>query len=428
MTNGLTSPRAADRPPGPAPQAARGAPPPSDAFAGMLDAHQARTATAEGQHSESPDKGASKPSAPDAGPSADAKPADNGDQKQPSAGDTAPLAALVLAAVPVAATTTPQPGAPVEGTPAPATQMVVAGGAPTPVVQLVTPADAAAVTPAVQAEVAATGPVVATPAAAAAVAATAPVAVDPAPSTPVAQPATPQPVAAAPAAPAQTATPDGNFQGQPKPDTGTPAPVVQQAPPAAEQARPGQQPQGQPQAQPAQVQPPVQQQQQHTAAAPPVAMTSAAPASPATPLPAATPVPLARTAETVEHVLSLASARGITHARIALHPAELGTVDVHIRSTAEGLVARVVAHSAEAVQTLQHAAGDLRRSLEEQGLNVLNLDINQSGESGTGRAGADSGGRKTFEGASAGTAETDDPTTASTTLRLPSGVLVDVLA
>src|SRR3954447_14620820 len=55
MTNGLTSPKATDRPPGPTPQAARGAPPPSDAFAGMLDAHQARTAIAEGQ-SEGPEQ------------------------------------------------------------------------------------------------------------------------------------------------------------------------------------------------------------------------------------------------------------------------------------------------------------------------------------------------------------------------------------
>src|SRR3954471_6563036 len=54
MTNGLSSPRATDRPPGPTPQAARGAPPPRDAFAGMLDAHQARTAIAEGQEAKKP--------------------------------------------------------------------------------------------------------------------------------------------------------------------------------------------------------------------------------------------------------------------------------------------------------------------------------------------------------------------------------------
>ena len=127
-------------------------------------------------------------------------------------------------------------------------------------------------------------------------------------------------------------------------------------------------------------------------------------------------------------MLSLASARGITHARIALHPAELGSIDVHIRSTADGLVARVVAHSAEAVQTLQHSAGDLRRSLEEQGINVLNLDVSQSGESGTGRAGSESNGRSTYEGPSAGTDGDETTTTETRTLRLPSGVLVDVLA
>jgi flagellar hook-length control protein FliK len=137
-------------------------------------------------------------------------------------------------------------------------------------------------------------------------------------------------------------------------------------------------------------------------------------------------VPLARAAEAVEHVLRLASSRGVTHARIALNPADLGAVDVHIRSTAEGLVARVVAHSADAVQTLQHAAGDLRRSLEEQGLHVMSLDIGQPGESGTGRAGSESNGRSTYDDSPTG-ADTEE-TTETKTLRLPTGVLVDVLA
>jgi flagellar hook-length control protein FliK len=79
------------------------------------------------------------------------------------------------------------------------------------------------------------------------------------------------------------------------------------------------------------------------------------------------------------------------------------------------------------VQTLQHAAGDLRRSLEEQGLNVLNLDISQPGESGAGRAGSESNGRNTHDGST--TTEADESATTETkTLRLPSGVLVDVLA
>src|SRR5215208_6782539 len=54
--NGLTPPKAgvADWPPGGATRAARGAPEPSEAFAGILDSHQARTATAEG-HDKSPE-------------------------------------------------------------------------------------------------------------------------------------------------------------------------------------------------------------------------------------------------------------------------------------------------------------------------------------------------------------------------------------
>jgi flagellar hook-length control protein FliK len=116
---------------------------------------------------------------------------------------------------------------------------------------------------------------------------------------------------------------------------------------------------------------------------------------------------------------------GVTHARIALRPAELGSIDVHIRSTAEGLVARVVAHTAQTVETLQHAANDLRQSLEEHGLNLMSLDIGQPGEREAGRAGAHAGGH------AAGADEsvlTDDEDTTTETLRLPSGVLVDVLA
>ncbi|MEA2458968.1 MAG: hypothetical protein QOC95_1940 [Thermoleophilaceae bacterium] len=184
-----------------------------------------------------------------------------------------------------------------------------------------------------------------------------------------------------------------------------------------------------------------QQPQQAAAAAQPAGalapVTAPAPASATAPsaalrngLPAATPVPLGRTAETVETVLRLAAARGVTHARINLRPAELGAVDVHLRSTSEGLVARVVAHSPEAVQTLQQAAGDLRRSLEEQGLTLLNLDIGQSGERSAGRSDSNAGGlgRGNRRGPDGLPTDAQDNSTTETTLRLPNGVLVDVLA
>ena len=92
-------------------------------------------------------------------------------------------------------------------------------------------------------------------------------------------------------------------------------------------------------------------------------------------------------------------------------------------------MARVVAHSAEAVQTLQNAANDLRKSLEQQGLNVLNLDVSQSGEQSAGRAGSGETGSGSGS-ADGGPADglNDDTPTETKTLRLPTGVLVDVLA
>jgi flagellar hook-length control protein FliK len=149
------------------------------------------------------------------------------------------------------------------------------------------------------------------------------------------------------------------------------------------------------------------------------------------PVAQATPVPLARAAETVEHVLRLAAARGVTHARVMLRPAELGSIDIHLRQTAEGLAARVVATTPEAVAQLQQAASDLRRSLEQQGVTLLSLDIGQSGdERSAGRSGegmADGGADGERGTGEAGSAEAEEVTTQST-LRLPDGVLVDVLA
>lgn len=141
----------------------------------------------------------------------------------------------------------------------------------------------------------------------------------------------------------------------------------------------------------------------------------------------ATPVPLARAAENVEHVLRLAANRGVTHARITLNPEQLGSIDVHMRHTADGIVARVVAHAPEAVQQLQQAVADLRRALEGQGLNLLNLDIGHSGDE-AGRAGADS---RDDRGRSKGAQDADGAvadTATTSTLQLPNGVLVDVLA
>ncbi len=145
-------------------------------------------------------------------------------------------------------------------------------------------------------------------------------------------------------------------------------------------------------------------------------------------------VPLSRAAETVEHVLRLAATRGAMQARVSLKPAELGSLEVVIRQTAGGLTARVVADDAGAAQVLQQAGSELRRSLEQQGITLLNLDIGQSGGERTlGRSsdGAREGGYDGRGGAqtrSGGTVAAEDDISTETTVRLPNGALVDVLA
>jgi flagellar hook-length control protein FliK len=178
----------------------------------------------------------------------------------------------------------------------------------------------------------------------------------------------------------------------------------------------------------------------------PVAAPAAPPAAafaPATPAAAAAArgVGLEQAVETVRLALRAGADRGVSHARISLTPRELGGIEVHLRQTADGLVARVVAEHATAAQLLQHAGGELRRSLEAQGLSLLRLDIGSSGEQS-----ARNGDRRALTDGSAegdrgrGTRGDDDPLapldgasaadlpTTTTTLALPNGAIVDVLA
>jgi len=150
-------------------------------------------------------------------------------------------------------------------------------------------------------------------------------------------------------------------------------------------------------------------------------------------------VGLEHAVETVRLALRAGAERGVSHARISLTPRELGTVEIHLRHTSDGLVARVVAEHGAAVQQLQQAGADLRRQLEQSGIDVLRLDIGASGDE-TARRGAafagafadrDRGDRRR----AAGTGEDplapldgDAETTATATLALPNGALVDVLA
>jgi type III secretion system needle length determinant len=148
-------------------------------------------------------------------------------------------------------------------------------------------------------------------------------------------------------------------------------------------------------------------------------------------------VRLSQAADAVENAIRIGSTRGVTHARISLNPAELGGVEIHLQQTAQGLSASVVASGAEAAQVLQQAAQDLRRQLEAQGIELTRLDISYSGEQREGarsaQAGQGDGERRSPAGD--GSAATDggeltptDEITVKSTIELPDGVLVDVLA
>jgi flagellar hook-length control protein FliK len=180
------------------------------------------------------------------------------------------------------------------------------------------------------------------------------------------------------------------------------------------------------------------------AAPAPMQPAATAPAQVATPVAAAAPthgVGLEHAVETVRLALRAAADRGVTHARISLTPRELGSIEVHLRQTADGLVARVVAEHATAAQLLHNAGGELRRQLESQGLTLLRLDIGASGEqggrpgdralgNGNGALGDGAGNSRQRGGDADPLAPLDGPaeTSTTTTLALPAGALVDVLA
>jgi flagellar hook-length control protein FliK len=158
--------------------------------------------------------------------------------------------------------------------------------------------------------------------------------------------------------------------------------------------------------------------------------TPSAPAAPAAP-PSSAGVPLAQAVETIRLTVSAARERGITRARIALAPAELGGIEVHLRHSAEGLSARLVAEAPEAAQLLSQAAGDLRRTFEQQGLTLVRIDIATAGDdrTGAGAAGHErrEGRRPSGEPAPAAAATTDTPLV-DHTIELGNGAIVDVLA
>jgi flagellar hook-length control protein FliK len=144
---------------------------------------------------------------------------------------------------------------------------------------------------------------------------------------------------------------------------------------------------------------------------------------------------LHRAPEAVAALLHLAADRGITRARIALRPAELGGVEVQLAHSAAGISARLIADSPEAARMLAQAGDDLRRSLAASDVTLLSLEVATSGDDrrdaqpGGGASGDAPGGHEPGRPApSASGTEASAPDTVQGVIELAGGLLVDVLA
>ncbi|MCZ4495283.1 MAG: flagellar hook-length control protein FliK, partial [Conexibacter sp.] len=142
-------------------------------------------------------------------------------------------------------------------------------------------------------------------------------------------------------------------------------------------------------------------------------------------------------AERVQDLVRIATTRnGGARAILQLKPVELGTVDVHLRTTREGLVATIAAHDQVGLDALQQAGGELRRSLEERGVQLHRLDLQLGAGQGSFGNGADArdanAGSRRSAAPSAPAAADDDLTvhdlSTTTVTSTPAGVLVDVQA
>jgi flagellar hook-length control protein FliK len=179
-----------------------------------------------------------------------------------------------------------------------------------------------------------------------------------------------------------------------------------------------------------------------TAAAPTVTTQAQPAATPQTAVPMANGAPqltrasVLQTAERVQELVRIATTRaGNARATLQLRPAELGQVDVHLRTTRNGLVATIAAHDQVGLDALQQAGNELRRTLEDKGVQLHSLDLQlgagQNGFSNQGDAREASSSRR-------GAASThdlgsddlvaEDELTITHAPSTPAGALVDVQA
>jgi len=147
-------------------------------------------------------------------------------------------------------------------------------------------------------------------------------------------------------------------------------------------------------------------------------------------------VPLSRALATTGVMVHMMADKGVNHARLNLKPAELGGIEVRLRSTDAGVHALLVADSPEAARMLASAGDDLKRQLEDKNVNLLSLDVSTSDQRQDQPAGFSTDGfgddrhRPNMSGSGANESALlmETPESAETVLVLPDGVHVDVLA
>jgi flagellar hook-length control protein FliK len=157
--------------------------------------------------------------------------------------------------------------------------------------------------------------------------------------------------------------------------------------------------------------------------------------SQAAPTATAPGVPLSEAAQKVSDMISMGARNGISQARIQLSPESLGSIQIRLQQTSDGLVAHVVTEHPEAAKLLAQNGEDLRRSLQQNGSTLLRLDIESSDQR---RSSAQQQAAASFTGSGRPGGTDDDPeedaadpvasVTEIPTYGLSSSALVNVLA
>ncbi len=140
--------------------------------------------------------------------------------------------------------------------------------------------------------------------------------------------------------------------------------------------------------------------------------------------------------DSIRATIEIAARQGMTQARIALQPEELGHISIRLSQTSGGLLARVSAETPAAAQALAAGRSELHQSLSSLGVSLLRLDIGTFGQPQAGaREGAFAGnhdGSNRSAAASNGSEvenhESLGEAAAAAPAAIAGGELVDVLA